>query len=248
MSKRSWQSWAALNIGLALVMTLAGGCRKNGPAPTAKSVASTPAPSTFPDTPAGRAADAAVQAARTAGPGANTAYQASLQQLRTSGAEGVSVLVAGYRTADPADYGTRGLLVEILSALGRPEALPALTEIARTPVPKPTRVPHEALNPFVEESIIRVVAIRGIGAFVPADRQAEATLLALLRSDAAPVREEAARALWAASASIEDTARRNAIRERIPPALRVDPERKLGPVAPRDADPTLAPRSGGQTP
>jgi len=240
-SKLVRRSWTALAIGLVLVGTLGGGCHRNvkGPPPSAKSITPSPGVLIFPNTPAGRAASVVVEAARKIGPGTETSYQASLQQLRSNGAEAINVLVAGYRSVDPADYGTRSLLVEILAELGQPEALSALTEIARSPVPPPERARDDVLNPFVEESVIRVVAVRGIGTFAAGDRQAQDTLLMLLGSDAAPVREEAARALWVTSAQIEDNARREAIRARIPTELRVDPEKKLGPVAPRGANPAL---------
>ena len=176
------------------------------------------------------------------GPGAAAAYQTALQQLRGFGPDAVNALDAGYRAAHPDDYSTRKLMAEILAELESPEALPALTEIARTPVPKPQRVPDESLNPFAEESVIRMVAIRGIGVFAAQDPKAQETLLALLASDAAPVREEAARALWSASAAMTDESRRSSIRERIPPQLRVDPERRLGPVSPHDANRSLLPR------
>ncbi|MGZ5443168.1 MAG: HEAT repeat domain-containing protein [Thermoanaerobaculia bacterium] len=234
MSKRAWRNRAVVFIALALVLTLAAACRKGeeGPPPTAKPVTPAPAPPLFPNTPAGRAADATVRKGRGIGPGAEAAYQASLQQLRSNGVEAVNVLFEGYRSADPADYPTRSVVVEILAELGQPEALPALTQIARSPVPKPARVPHHALNPYVEESIIRVVAIRGIGTYATNDRQAQDTLIGLLRSDASAVREEAARALWAATMTMEDVQRREAIRNLIPVPLRVDPELKRGPVAP----------------
>jgi hypothetical protein len=240
-SKLVPRSWMALAIGVIVVGTLGGGCHKkvSGPPPSAKSIAPSPGVSIFPNTPAGGAAGAVVQAARKIGPGAETSYQASLQQLRSNGAEATNVLMAGYRSVDPADYGTRSLLVEILAELGQPETLPALTEIARSPVPPPEHARDDVLNPFVEESVIRLVAVRGIGTFAAGDRQAQDTLLMLLRSDAAPVREEAARALWVTSAQIEDNARREAIRAQIPTELRVDPEKKLGPVGPRGADSAL---------
>jgi HEAT repeat protein len=189
-----------------------------------------------------------VQAARKSGPGAEPAYQISLQQLRSNGPEAVNVLLAGYRSTDPDDYGTRALLVEILAELREPEALPALTGIARTPVPPPVSGRNDLLNPFVEESVIRVIAIRGIGTIAAGDRQAQDTLLGLLGSNTAPVREEAARALWAASAQMEDRARQEAIRAHIPAELRVDPERKLGPIAPRGANPALRAATEKKTP
>jgi len=230
-------------IRLALLVAVFGSCQgcghKDRTPPPAKPVAPAPGISIFADTPAGHDAAAAVQAARKSGPGAEAAYQTSLQKLRSNGPEAVNILVAGYRSTDPTDYGTRALLVEILAELRQPDALPALTAIARTPVPPPVRGRNHLLNPFVEESVIRVIAIRGIGTFAAGDRQAQDTLLELLGSNAAPVGEEAARALWTASAQMEDRARQEAIRARIPAGLRVDPERKLGPIAPRGANRAL---------
>lgn len=247
-SKLVRHSWTALAVGFFLIGTIGGGCGKNSSPPAAKPLTPSQGALIFSNTPAGNAANAAVQAARKIGPGSDASYQASLQQLRSSGGEAVTVLVAGYRSVGLADYGTRSLLVQILSELGRPEALPALTEIARSPLPPPERGRDDLLNPFVEESVIRVVAVRGIGTFAGGDRQAQETLLTLLDSEAAPVREEAARALWVASARIEDTVRRDAIRARIPPELRVDPETKLGPVAPRGADPAIRATTEKRTP
>src|SRR5262245_10901885 len=132
MLEGAWRFRMALCIGLAFFVALfasCGGRRQSRTAPPAKPVTIAPGVSIFPATPAGHAADAAVQAARRNGPGAETAYQASLQQLRSHGAEATNALVAGYRSADPADYGTRALVVEILAELQQPEALPALTAI-----------------------------------------------------------------------------------------------------------------------
>jgi hypothetical protein len=244
MSRHPRRGLVALQIGLALVI-VAAGCRKDSPAPPAPPAPPTTGPVTgFPDTPAGRAVAAHVLAAGASGPGAAAAYQTSLQQLRGQGADAVNVIVAAYRSSAPADYGHRSLLVEILAELEEPEALPSLIEIARTPIPKQDRLPDESLSPFVEEAIIRSVAIRGLARFVPTDRQAEDVLVALLNSDAAPVREAAARALWEASGRIDDVERRTALRRRIPVELQGDPETTLGPVSPLGANPALRPRSG----
>jgi hypothetical protein len=205
-------------------------------------------PGGLPDTPAGRALGAHLQATRATGPGVEVRYQASLDELRSHGADAVAATVTAYSSADRADYGTRALLVEILAESELPEALPELVQIARAPLPKSDPTPREALNPFVEEAVIRVVAVRGIGTFAAREAQAQEVLLALLDHDARPVREEAARALWAASARIEDPERRAAIRRRVPPEFRFDPEKKLGPVTPPGAAAGLRPRAGGRTP
>jgi hypothetical protein len=246
MATGARSSWTGLFIRLGLVTALLatfGGChRPSSPPPTVKPPEpASPGLSGFPDTQAGRAGLATARAARTVGPESEKSYQASLQQLRSHGEAAVAALVTAYRAADPADYGTRGLMVQILAQLDRPEALTPLIEIARAPVPKPTPARDDVLNPFVEESIIRMVAIHGIESFA-ADRRAQDTLVALLGSDAAPVSEEAARALWTASARMEPK-QRDAIRERIPAELRVDPETKLGPVGPDGKNPALLPRT-----
>lgn len=238
----------ARGAGLVLVAAAISGCRPEGPGPVAKPAPVPTAPGGLPDTPAGRALGAHLQASRAIGPGVEARYQASLEQLRSHGADAVSVIVTAYSSADRADYGTRALLVEILAETELPEALPALIEIARSPLPKSDPAPREALNPFVEEAVVRVVAIRGIGTFAPQGAQAEEVLLALLDHDARPVREEAARALWAASARIADPERRALIRRRIPPEFQFDSEKKLGPVTPPGADAALRPRTGSLEP
>src|SRR5216683_5088184 len=90
-SRRSRQSMSegarrrrmAAHIRLALFVTLFASCHgcghKDLTPPPAKPVAPAPGISIFADTPAGHAAAAVVQAARKSGPGAEAAYQTSLQ-------------------------------------------------------------------------------------------------------------------------------------------------------------------------
>src|SRR5436190_966863 len=97
MSKSAWCSWWALKVGLALVVFVVAGCRQDRTPPTAPAQPVVPArngSAGFPDTPVGRAARAHFQAARAIGPGVDTAYQASLAQLRSYGADSVSVMLA----------------------------------------------------------------------------------------------------------------------------------------------------------
>jgi hypothetical protein len=229
----------------ALAVLLLSGCTSTSPPPTVNApAASVPSPPVgLPDTPAGRAASAYLASVYGAGADAEARHQQALAALRGTGDEGVTVLVEAYRAAPAAEYGRRRLYVAALAALELPGALPALLAVTREPVPEPARVPEHAVNPFLEEALIRMAAVNGIGRLAAARAAPLDPLFELLKHPALPVREEASRALMTAAERLQLGA---AVLDRIPPDLRfAPPPRDALPIPPRDADPRLRPKSGG---
>jgi HEAT repeat protein len=229
----------------ALVFLLLTGCTPASPPPTAITPPAGPStlPAGFPDTPAGRAAVVFLVSVHGGGPDAEARYQRALTDLRGVGDEAVVVLVDAYRAAPAPDYARRRLLVAGLAALERPAALPPLLTIAREPVPEPARIGEHAVSPHLEEALIRMAAVHGIGLLAAAQQAPLDPLFELLQHPVLPVREEASRALTMAATELKLG---GAVLDRIPPELRFDLRpRDTQPIPPRDADPRLQPKSGG---
>ena len=229
--------------GLAALVL--GGCTWSSPAPAAKQP-SAPVPSApvgFPDTPTGRAAESLLVSIRDTGPDAEARHQQALIAMRALGDDGVAVLADSYGSAPKPDYARRQVLVASLAALELPAALPRLTDIARAPMPEAVEGPAHAVNPYVEEAMIRMVAVQGIGRLAGARQAPLDPLFELLKHPALPVREEASRALSSAAARLQLGAE---VLDRIPQDLRFEMRsRDAEPIPPKDADPRLRPKSGG---
>lgn len=229
----------------ALVVLFLTGCTSASPPPSANPPPQSPpsAPVGFPDTPTGRAAEAFLVSIHATGPDAEARHQQALTALRGTGDEAVIVLVDSYRAAPAGDYARRRLLVASLAALELPSALPTLITISREPLPDPVRVPDHAEDPYVEEALIRMAAVHGIGLLAAAQRAPLDPLFELLKHPALPVREEASRTLTVVAGQLKLG---TAVLDRIPPELRfaLRPRDTL-PIPPRDADPRLQPKSGG---
>ena len=229
----------------AVAALVFAGCTSSTPAPAAKEPpAPTPsAPVGFPDTPTGRAAEALLVTISAAGSDAETRHQQALSAMRALGDDAVAVLAESYRSAPKPDDARRQVLVASLAALEMPAALPRLTDIAREPMPEPVKGPAHAINPYLEEAMIRVLAVQGIGRLAGAKQAPLDVLFELLKHPALPVREEASRALTSAAARLKLGAE---VLDRIPQDLRFELRpRDAEPIPPKDADPNLRPKSGG---
>ena len=229
----------------AVAALVFAGCTSSTPAPAAKEPpAPTPsAPVGFPDTPTGRAADALLVSINATGPDAETRHQQALTAMRGLGDDAVAVLADGYRAAPKPDYARRQALVASLAVLGLPAALPRLADIAREPMPEAVKGLTHEVNPYVEEAIIRMLAVQGIGQLAGAQQASLDLLFEMLKHPALPVREEASRALAAAAARLKLGAE---VLDRIPQDLRFELRpRDAEPIPPKDADPNLRPKSGG---
>ncbi|MGH9840896.1 MAG: HEAT repeat domain-containing protein [Blastocatellia bacterium] len=209
----------------------------------------------FPNTPAGNALSAHIQNVVATGPGADARYQASLEGLRQHLPEVVTILAETYQATDKTLYPTRWALVQTLANLRAEAAVDPLIQIAREPVPPPRGGDNDGLDPYEEESLIRMVAIQGLGYLVGANDAAAQTLGELTKHKIIAVSEEAVRSLAEAirglrngvpPMSTADLERRVELLTRfLPPNhdLTFDPS-KIQPVPPADANPALQPLKG----
>jgi hypothetical protein len=121
----------------------------------------------------------------------------------------------------------------MLTDLRVPAAIPRLAAVAAAPVPERRPVAAHMMDPWEEEVLIRVTAVRGLGALAR-DPSATEHLIGLLASKAPPVREQAA--YWLQ----QDPALAKQVRDRIPADLRFTPVKRLPPPAPEYRNQTPA--------
>jgi hypothetical protein len=202
-----------------------GGEPPHGGAPPAITTPAKPAPSSpFSTSPAGVELTSLLASVFVTGPDASKRYQQQLERARSQ-AGVVDELVAAYGKVPPQDYSTRQVLVAMLTDLQLPAAIPSLASIASAAVPERRPVAPHALDPWEEEVLIRVTAVRGLGALTK-DRNATERLIGLLGSNVTPIREQAA--YWLQ----QDPALAKQVRDRIPADLRFTPVKPLPPPAP----------------
>lgn len=111
---------------------------------------------------------------------AESAYQASLEELRRDVVESVRLLRDAYWNTPELHHETRLVLTSTLADLGSDEAFEPLRDIATDPVP-PERFEdsHDASSQS-EERIIRMIAIDGLAGLAKAGNgEADAELLAM---------------------------------------------------------------------
>jgi hypothetical protein len=158
------------------------------------------------------------------GPDASKRYQEQLERARSQ-AGVVDELVAAYGKVPPQDYSTRQVLVAMLTDLQLPAAIQALANIASAPMPERRPVAAHSMDPWEEEVLVRVTAVRGLGALTR-DSSAVERLIGLLASNLPTLREQAA--YWLQ----QDPAIAKQVRDRIPADLTFIPVKPLRPPAP----------------
>jgi hypothetical protein len=204
----------------------------------------------FPDTPAGQALTAHIEAIGATGPSAESDYQASLQALRQQAAEVVPLLAQAYDDTDRSLYATRWALVETAAELRVAPARDLLIRLATEPVPAAEPGRHDEVSLRNEESVLRMTAIRGLGYLAVEDETASGVLVKLVQSDVPAVREEALRALAGAIVQIRDPDRAARLAKAFPGPYQEFLPVNAGPVPPAGADPGLRPpdRGAGDAP
>jgi hypothetical protein len=199
----------------------------------------------FPDTPAGKAIAAHIPKVTAVGADAEANYQASLAALRQL-PDAVAILAEVYAATDKGLYPSRWVLVQTLSDLRAETAVGPLIRIAKEPVPPPRGKggSEEGLDPYEEESLLRMTAIQGLGHLAGTDDTAANTLGELTRHEIISIREEAARSLADAIRGVRDEQRAAFLRSLLPPNydMSLDPS-KIRPVPPDGANPRLQPRN-----
>ncbi len=173
----------------------------------------------FPDSDAGRAVAAHLDAMFAIGPNADASYQASLADLRARGGEAIAALVATYNQADKTLYNERAALVETLAVLWLPEARDELLAIANEPLPERVPAPDGTVPPIGPEIVTRTTAIRGLGNLAERDDAAARDLAALAEHREPALQEEAKQSLANVIAQEKDRLRRQRLIQLFPGEL-----------------------------
>jgi hypothetical protein len=149
----------------------------------------------FPDTSIGRIVAAHLLLATTLGPSANENYLRSLDKLREQSEEVLATCVEAYEMAPESDYNFRELLVETISELRTPEALPVLESIALSAIPTEKGDLH-GVSTVILETSMRMAAAEGLGRLSTqgVDGATSALLKLATSTESVTVRREAIRA------------------------------------------------------
>jgi len=124
-------------------------------------------------------------------------YHRSLDQLRQRGDQITSTAGAKYEAMDEDQYLERWSLVQLLTDLRHPTAVPFLTEVLRRPIP-PERSPDPAhgISTVGEEIIIRTTAIEALARLAAdGDASAKAQLLEQVQHRNFSIRRAAVQAI-----------------------------------------------------
>ena len=123
------------------------------------------------------------------GEGAEEKYQKSIDELRKNKDEVTELLIHDYSKTDEENYLTRQQIIETIRALHSEKSIPMFTELLmeKFPEEKSQDIHHGSTQ--LEEGIIRLTAIEGLGYFAKEENKKEVliTLLEIVKNTTSPL-------------------------------------------------------------
>jgi hypothetical protein len=122
------------------------------------------------------------------GKGADEIYQKSLEKLKKNNNTATSILIVQYENLKTKRYSKRQQIIETIRSLHADNSINFLKDIALSILPPEESLDIHHSSTQLEEGIIRLTAVEGLGYFAKAgNKEIQDTLIELARSDKTPL-------------------------------------------------------------